>query len=101
MVEFKTKYQGPQIDMEGKCFSKPTSIRHRRSLVKKCSMRYSMIVLAGGKREFQSYCLSIPLTHDNKSTEGEASTHMLIPQEIGLKIHQPLLTLFLTGFQYT
>lgn len=71
MVEFKTKYQGPQIDMKGKRFSKPTSIRQCSRLVKKCSMRYSMIVLAGGKREFQSYCLSIPLTHDNKSAEGK------------------------------
>lgn len=35
MVEFKTKYQGPQIDMEGKCFSKPTSIRQCSRLVKK------------------------------------------------------------------
>ncbi len=71
MVEFKTKYQRPQIDMEGKCFSKPTSIHQHRRLVKKCSMRYSMIVLAGGKREFRGYCLSIPLTHHNKSAEGK------------------------------
>ncbi len=71
MVEFKTKYQRPQIDMEEKCFSKPTSIHQHRHLVKKCSMRYSMIVLAGGKREFRGYCLSIPPTHHNKSAEGK------------------------------
>lgn len=44
-------------------------------MVKKCSMRYSMIALAGGKRESQSYCLSIPLTHHNKSAGGGVNSH--------------------------
>lgn len=74
-VKLRTKYHGRQIEMERKCFSTATSICQRRHMVKKCSMRYSMIVLAGGKRESQSYCLSIPLTPHNKSAGGGVNSH--------------------------
>lgn len=74
-VESRTKHHGRQREMEKMCFSTATPICQRRHMVEKCSMRYSMIVLAGGKRESQSHCLSIPLTLHNKSAGGGVNSY--------------------------